>query len=270
MRLCCKAALLVLWFVLGLALAGGFFPVLHGLFTPGRAKGMKDSIKKAWLCGFGSILNLKVEKKGDVSESAGFLVSNHVSWIDIIVLGRFVPGCFVAKSDISGWPVIGFLARQAGTLFIRRGDKKEILKISESMSRHFRQNGTVIAFPEGTTSEGDGVLDFHASLFQPALSTKTAIQPVAIQYLGIAGSEAPFVGEDDFVPHLLKILKLETVDVRVIFLPAVDSVGKSRFAISTEARNQIARTLSQADDPLPRSLRSKSTMSPDEGIQGVR
>lgn len=246
-RLFFKAHRLALLFLIGFLIAGGIFPTIGLLLPPVRAKHLRDEIKLRWLRSFSSILNLKVLKNGSLAAGPAFVVSNHVSWLDIIVLGQFVPGCFAAKSDIASWPLIGYLSRQAGTVFIRRGDKKQILQTTEIMSWQLRQKGNVLVFPEGTTTAGDEVLDFHASLFQPAMLTKATIQPAAIRYLHQAKEAAPFIGDDEFVSHLFKILELEGIEVRLDFLPMIDAEGKTRNTISSDARQLIENALRTED-----------------------
>jgi 1-acyl-sn-glycerol-3-phosphate acyltransferase len=249
-RLYSKAVKLILLFLAGFLIAGGLFPILGRIRPPARAGCFRDAIKLRWLHCFSRILNLQVAKHGSAVHSPALIVCNHVSWLDIIVLGRFVPGCFAAKDDIAGWPVIGYLARQAGSVFIRRGDKRQILHTAERMAWQLRRNGNMLVFPEGTTTDGSEVLEFHASLFQPALLTRAAIQPAAIRYLNAAKESAPFVGDDEFVAHLLRMLALEKIEVRLDFLPAFQSEEKTRHGISREARNMISETL-RSGDPAP-------------------
>jgi len=186
-------------------------------------------------------MRLHIIREGELPKQPAILVSNHISWLDIIVIGQYLPACFIAKSDISSWPVIGYLSRQAGTIFIRRGDKKHILATAEKMVWVLKQDSNIVAFPEGTTTCGDDVLNFHASLFQPALLTKSAIQPTAIQYQGAAKQQAPFIGDDAFVPHLIKMLSLEKIEVHLSFLPVINSSGKNRHSVSHEARALIVK-----------------------------
>jgi len=250
-RLFYKLFLIILLFVNGCVITAGVFPVINALYPASNAKTRRDRIKKQWLQRFGSIMRLHIILDGELPEQPAILVSNHISWLDIIVIGQQLPVYFVAKSDISSWPVIGYLSRQAGTIFIRRGDKKHILETAEKMVWLLKQHNTIVAFPEGTTTRGDEVLDFHASLLQPALLTKSLIHPVAIQYQGAAKQQAPFIGDDDFVPHLIKMLSLEKIEVRLSFLPVVNSSGKSRQAVSDEARQRIVMRIS---DELPADI----------------
>ena len=238
-RLYYKLFLILLLFINGLFIAAGIFPALGLFYSAGQAKTKRDKLKTRWLRRFSAIVNLHISRNGELPEQGAMLVSNHISWLDIIVIGQYLPAYFVAKSDISSWPVIGYLARQSGTIFIRRGDKQHIRTTTEKMIWLLKQNSNIIAFPEGTTTKGDEVLHFHSSLFQPALLTKSAILPVALQYHGTAKELAPFVGDDDFVPHLLKMLTLDKIEVRLDFLPVINSVGKNRHAVSLETRDLI-------------------------------
>ncbi len=239
LRLCYRLFLIAILFINGLIIAGGIFPVLAILFSPSAAKIKRDALKVRWLRRFAAIVNLHVVKDGDLPGQGALLVSNHISWLDIIVIGQYLPACFVAKSDISSWPVIGYLARQGGTIFIRRGDKRHIRATAEKMLWQLKQCNNIIAFPEGTTTNGDELLHFHSSLFQPALLTKSLIQPVALQYQGAAKEHAPFVGDDEFVPHLIRMLMLDKIEVRLSFLAALDSSGRNRHSVSVAARDSI-------------------------------
>jgi lyso-ornithine lipid O-acyltransferase len=243
LSLCIKLFLTFLLFINGLIISGGIFPLLTLLFRPSDAKIKKDALKALWLQWFSKIINLEISKQGDLLEQGTLLVSNHISWLDIIVIGQFFPAYFVAKNDISGWPVIGFLARQSGTIFIRRGDKRHIRTTAEKMVWLLKQNSNIIAFPEGTTTAGNKVLHFHSSLFQPALLTRSPIQPVALHYLGAAKDQAPFIGDDGFIPHLMRILAMDKIEVRLSFLNLIDSTGKDRQSVSNEARDLIAEEI---------------------------
>jgi len=239
-----KLALIILLFSHGLIIAGGVFPVLNLLCSANNAKSRRDRLKTHWLKRFSAIVNLHVTQEGELPEPGTLLVSNHISWLDIIAIGQYLPAYFVAKSDISSWPIIGYLSRQGGTIFIRRGDKKHIKATTEKMVWVLKQKCNIIAFPEGTTTKGDEVLGFHASLFQPALLTRSAIQPVALQYRGAAEQHAPFIGDDDFIPHLIKMLSLDKIEVRVCFLPVIKSSGRDRHSVGVEAREMIFKAIS--------------------------
>jgi lyso-ornithine lipid O-acyltransferase len=242
-RLVFKVLHISLLFVSGLIIAGIIFPILAVLHKPVLVKHKRDALKLAWLKWFSSILGLQVKPVGKPFDHPCLVVSNHISWLDIIVLGCFKPAHFVAKSDILAWPVIGYLAKQGGTVFIRRGNKQQTLLMAETLAWLLKQNSTVILFPEGTTTAGEEVLTFHTSLFQSAVLTKSTIQPVAINYLGKARAVAPFIGDDDFVSHLIKILMLEKIEVRIDFHRPISAAGKDRQSVSNEARAMISESV---------------------------
>lgn len=253
-RLVYKLSFIILLFSYGLIIAGGVFPIINLLCSVNNAKNKRDALKIHWLKRFSAIVNLSITKEGELPESGTLLVSNHISWLDIIVIGQYLPAYFVAKSDILNWPIIGYLSRQGGTIFIRRGDKRHIKATTEKMVWVLKQNCNIIAFPEGTTTRGDEVLGFHASLFQPALLTRSAVQPVALQYQGAAEQHAPFIGDDGFIPHLIKMLALDKIEVRLSFLPVINSSGKNRHAVSLETRDIIWWKISEdlpVDDSIP-------------------
>lgn len=244
-RLWFKVLLIILLFALGLFIAGLIYPIIGLLFAANMEKRQRDQLKSLWFKCFNALIGLRISQEGNPLEKTSFLVSNHVSWVDIAVLSHFFPAYFVAKNDILSWPVIGYLAKQGGTIFIRRGDKKQVMATAERMVWLIKQNSTVIVFPEGTTTSGDDVLPFHASLFQPALLTKANIQPVALHYLNESKALAPFIGDDAFLPHMLRILSMDKVEVRVVFLPVINTAGKSRQAVCNEARELITNSVLQ-------------------------
>lgn len=238
-----KIKLIILLFLAGLVIVSAVFPAINKACQPVSARNRCNRIKMLWLRVFGRILRLRTEIDGQAVDGPAIIVANHISWLDIVALGEHLPGYFVAKSDILNWPVIGFISRQVGTIFVARGDKQTIHMTTEQMSWLLKQDSKVFAFPEGTTTDGSEVLPFHSSLLQPALLTRSAIQPVSLHYHGEAKSLAPFIGDDEFVPHLLKILTLDTIHVTLRLLPVLDCVDKNRQQLCKEARGLIQEAL---------------------------
>ena len=214
-------------------------PIINSFGSAETIRARRCLINKLWYQWVGKIINLKVTANGNLTKGRTVFVSNHVSWLDIIVIGQFCPGFFIAKNDISSWPVISILAKQAGTIFIKRGDNKDMLAISQKLISLLQNNTNIIAFPEGTTTRGDVVLPFHSSLIKPALLTDSAVQPIAIKYKGLAKEQAPFIGDDEFAPHLVKMLGMDKVEVNLHFLPVIETDGKNRHTVSREAHTAI-------------------------------
>ena len=238
-----KVFLVIILFIAALVITGIIYPLLTTFCSPPEASNKQGRLKIRWLRWFGMVIGLQAETAGEPAQTPCLLVSNHISWLDICLIGQYTPAHFVAKSDISGWPVIGFIARQIGTVFIRRGSKQQAKQTAERMAWLLKGQQCVCAFPEGTTTQGGNVLPFHSSLFQPALLTKAAIQPVSLEYLNSAKTCAPFVGEDSFLPHLFRLLSLPKIEARIEFHPVLATAGKTRQIVSAESRKYILAAL---------------------------
>ncbi|CAA9890594.1 1-acyl-sn-glycerol-3-phosphate acyltransferase [Candidatus Methylobacter favarea] len=249
LRLIYKASLIIVLFLAGLIIAGIIFPIINAACSINKATDNCNQLKMHWLKCFSRILNLHIQIDGKVVDGDAILVSNHISWLDIIAIGQLLPACFVAKNDILNWPLIGYLAVQGGTVFIRRGDKRQVRTTAEKMVWLLKQHRKIIAFPEGTTSDGSHILPFHSSLFQPALLTKAAIQPIALEYLGDTKALAPFIGEDAFVPHLLRMLAMEELHISMKILPVIKTAGKKRHELAKHSRDSICLALYSVTTP---------------------
>lgn len=151
--------------------------------------------------------------------------ANHVSWLDIFILNRVRATCFVAKSDIRHWPVIGWLVAGAGTVFIERGQRQAIKGVIQQMHQRFAQGGAVGFFPESTTSDGLSVRPFHASLFEAALSAELSVQPVALRFYhhGQRTARFAFIGEQSLIANLWVLLSSRDVSVECEFLPCISA-----------------------------------------------
>ncbi|MCH8497134.1 MAG: 1-acyl-sn-glycerol-3-phosphate acyltransferase [Marinobacter sp.] len=163
-------------------------------------------------------LGIRVTQTGVPAEAPVMFVSNHVSWADIPVLGGIAPLRFLSKAEVGRWPGIGWLAKQAGTLFIQRGTGQSDQR-RRCLSGALQGGESVLVFPEATTSSGESVLPFHGKLLTAASEAGTAIQPISLCYLrdGQPCEIAPFIGDDDFREHLTRMLSLPAVEVAVIF-----------------------------------------------------
>jgi 1-acyl-sn-glycerol-3-phosphate acyltransferase len=168
------------------------------------------------------------------------LAVNHVSWLDIPALGGLRPMRFVSKAEVAHWPLLGWLASVAGTLFLQRG-AHQASAIAAAVADALQSGATIAIFPEGTTTDGRQLRRFHARLFAAADGGRTLVQPVAIRYgLGPEpDTVAPFVGDDTLVSHLLRVLRHPSMQVSVSFLPPIQSHGMSRRALAQAVYDAI-------------------------------
>src|SRR5690606_36498168 len=126
-----------------------------------------------------------------------------VSWLDIETLHAVRAASFVAKAEIARWPLVGWLAAQAGTIFHKRGDNDSLARVMATMCQRLRAGSSVAVFPEGGTGRGDRLRPFHARIFQVAVDTGVPIQPVAILYGrdGRMDLNVPFRAGEKFLPN---------------------------------------------------------------------
>lgn len=236
-------ALLVLLACLGaLAAVILVFPVLR-LLGEVPAQSLRDKVQIAWFRCFLVTLGVRVSRRGQWSPNAPLWVANHISWLDIVVLGAQAPLTFIAKQDVAGWPIFGFLASRTGSLFIRRGDPEDTKRVGERMTWLLRQGRTLLLFPEGTSSSGESVLRFHPRLFHPAKRAGVAVQPIALDYKDKAGEIVPFIGDASFLPHLLAVLTIPRISVELSFGAEIDSEHLNRDELAHCARQTVVDCL---------------------------
>lgn len=135
------------------------------------------------------IFRIKVETVGELTtHRPSLFVGNHISYLDVFVLGGLVPGYFIAKSEVAGWPVLGQLAKLQNTLFFERRSGRAAAQI-EIMQQHLREQGNLILFPEGTSTYGTTVQPFKSSLFKAAEidDQDVQIQPITVSYTHCRG-----------------------------------------------------------------------------------
>jgi 1-acyl-sn-glycerol-3-phosphate acyltransferase len=141
--------------------------------------------------------------------ACGLVVSNHLSYLDIIIISAAMPCFFVAKMEISGWPFFGKAARTGGTIFVDRASLASAMSVAEQITERLRLPVPVLLFPEGTSTDGAQVLRFHSRLIDPATTAGAPITAAAIRYVlegGMEERELCWYGDEGFTAHLWKVL----------------------------------------------------------------
>lgn len=161
------------------------------------------------------IMNVKFDIRGTVPEPPFFLVSNHLSYADVFVLFAQLRCLFVAKSDVKHWPLIGFIVKTCGILFIDRQKKRDIKRVNDKISKNINSNQGIIVFPEGTTSPGTEVLRFRAPLLEYPASTGFPVTYVALSYQTPDTEDPAYKSvcwwdERSFFSHFYELLKLNS------------------------------------------------------------
>lgn len=200
------------------------------------------------------ILNIKVEVLGVPSgqDRPLLFVSNHASWLDIIVLGSTGPLCFIAKSEIANWPLFGTFARLQRSIFVDRARRHGTGQVNQSIAKTLSGGDPVVLFGEGTSSDGNRVLQFRSALLgglRDAMEEngRGFVQPVSIAYRKFHGipmgrqyrEVAAWYGDMDLVPHLLRVLREGAIDVTVAF-------GKVMEVAHADDRKTLSRNVESA------------------------
>ncbi|MEZ5848730.1 MAG: lysophospholipid acyltransferase family protein [Geminicoccaceae bacterium] len=215
-----------------------------------RARG---SLIRLWCGGCCAIAGLRVRTLGrPYVDRPTLFVANHLSYIDIPVIGSRVDGAFVAKKEVAGWPVVGFLARYCGTIFIHRHWRDALIQ-RNILARRLRAE-SVLLFPEGTSSDGRTVLPFKSSLFSVAepwiMDRPIAVQPISLRHAAFldgtpmtpenAGLYA-WVDDARLLPHMWQMLALPGLHIIMSFgEPVMSWKVKGRKPLARFMRNEVA------------------------------
>ena len=242
--------------------------MLHGFVVQRRFARMDAAQREArigwWATGLLRALDIVIEEAGRAPPPGPrLLVANHVSWLDVAALHACCPRArFVAKREVHGWPLVGRMAADAGTLFIERARRRDALRIVHQIAEALSAGGTVAVFPEGTTSDGRGVLPFHANMLQAALAAPAPLQPVALRYAdahGTPSAAVEYVGDTTLGRSLWRVACAERLCVRLQWLAprGVDGAAggaADRQTLASQLRADIETALdvgsSSNDDAL--------------------
>lgn len=195
------------------------------------------------------------------------LVANHISWLDIFLMLASTSAHFVAKIEIASWPVVGRLVTGAGTLFIERGKRHAVHQLNERIGSMLAEGRRIAVFPEGTTSDGLRLLQFHGNLLEPALRTQAPMVPVGIRYTDLAGhysADIDFTGNMSFGESMKRVLGAPGFIATLHTLPALSGPATRQLA-ARAARAAIAERLAlPLDDTVPDTLRSALSAARDK------
>ncbi|MEL0003810.1 MAG: lysophospholipid acyltransferase family protein [Rhodospirillales bacterium] len=176
------------------------------------------------------IFSLKITQLGSMrSDRPTLFISNHISYLDIFVLGAVIDGSFVAKAEVSKWPIVGFMAKLQRTIFIERQRRSSTGEQRNMLQLRLEESDNVILFPEGTSHDGARVLSFKSALFAAAEreidGSPVMIQPVSIAYTTMDGlpltraqrSTVAWYGDMSLLPHIIQFLKASRTGVTLKF-----------------------------------------------------
>ena len=191
------------------------------------------------------ILKVKVIIHGEptslLASQPYLLVANHISWLDIHVINSIRPVIFVAKADVSKWPIFGYLASMLGTIFIQREKLSDIKRVIHLMKEQLTHQEVVAIFPEGTSSNGKKVLPFKANLFESAHQASVDVLPITIQYKekGQYSDKAAFIGDMELIDSVKSILNTNHLEAH-IYLSGKLSAHLTRQELASQAHQCVA------------------------------
>lgn len=222
------------------------------------------------------LMGLEVVVRGRrATEGPVLFVSNHSSYLDITVLGSVIPGSFVAKTEVAGWPFFGLLAKLQRTVFVERKARAEVGKQRDDLGGRLDAGDSLILFPEGTSSDGNRTLPFKTALFAVA-ARRIADRPLTVQPVSVTPTRLdgipmgvafrPFYawyGDMDLAPHLWQAFKLGGMTVEVEFHPPVTIEGfSSRKALAEHCHRTVSLGVARAVCGRPEPAVAKTDPAP--------
>lgn len=173
-----------------------------------------------------------------------FVVSNHLSWTDIIALASVHPFVFLAKKEVSTWPVLGFLARLQRTIFVDRNTPKLISSVNAALAQALRDGLDVVVFAEGTSTDGSTPPRFNSAHFDALRDVDAVVAPAAIFYtLDGKVSDVGWYGSMTFLPHLGALLNLRKLRCHIAFGEEIHASGKDRKTLASQTQSAVRALL---------------------------
>jgi 1-acyl-sn-glycerol-3-phosphate acyltransferase len=199
---------------------------------------------RLWTGALCRVLGVQIERTGTVPDRPFFLVSNHLTYLDILVLGHECPARFVGKAELRHWPLVGWLCRGAGVIFIDRSSRRDVVRVGGEIERTFEEREGVVVFPEGTSTRGHEVAPFKPPVLAWPSMRGLPVHAVTLSYR-LADDQPPadqvvaWWGGMTFVPHLLRLLQLPRIEARVHFDPE-PIVDEDRKRLAERLRAKVA------------------------------
>jgi 1-acyl-sn-glycerol-3-phosphate acyltransferase len=228
------------------------------------------ALNRAWSLELLRLCGMKLVVHNDQArlDSGVLVVGNHISWIDIYVINAWRPTPFVSKAEIRRWPVIGWLAQQLGTVFIEREKRSDAKRIVHELAQRLGSGELMCVFPEGTTSNGLGLLPFHSNLFQAAVLASCPVQPICLMYADTRGQTVAPAYIDDLTLGVCidAILRGAPITAHLHVCEAL-APGAERRVLAREAQAAIERALRSMQTALGATTANvESDATSDESI----
>lgn len=173
-------------------------------------------LRRKWLSHVPFMMGMKMQIEGIPGQGTCLYVANHIGYIDPFVILINVEANVVAKAEILKWPLVGLGGYMAGTIFVKREIKSSRMETLLAVRSALQEGTSILIFPEGTTTAGNGTLPFKPRSFEAALLAGVPVQPIALLY---DSPRVAFIGKDTFIPHFFRLFRMRNITGRVIFGP---------------------------------------------------
>ncbi len=218
-----------------------------GAVYPFASKTARDRYVRRWSSKLLAIAGIKMQiNHPERMVARSLIVANHISWLDIFLIYSRFNGHFIAKSAMANWPIIGYLGRKVGTLYLDRSSGRDLKQILGKLIDNLNAEERCIFFPEGTTAKQGEMLPFHPNLFESAIHAGLPIQPFAIRYLTPNGNYADavdFTGDTSMAESIKRIFSADGITAELTILPVISPEGKNRRSLAEEAKTAIQSAL---------------------------
>ncbi len=177
---------------------------------------------RTWSRGFARILRMRVTVRGPSPSAPYLLVTNHLSYVDIILLASHLGCTFISRHDVASWPIFGHLTTKMGTIYLDRNTRKDLVRVSQAMAAALARGEGVVLFAEGTSTCGNRVQLLKPSLLEIAVQSRQPVHYASLSYRTPAGEMPAHLavcwwGEMAFSPHVLNLLKLKKFQAEIVF-----------------------------------------------------
>lgn len=229
----------------------GVAHALGGLFTimvrfPRMPREQRELAVQVWAARMLAIMGVTVDVRGQPPlQGPMLLVSNHISWLDILVMHAARHCRFVSKAAVRRWPLVGPLATGAGTLYIERASRRDAMRVVHQMADSLKAGDIVAVFPEGTTGDGRTTLPFHGNLIQAAISAGAPVLPVALRFIDTETGETSFapsyIGDETLVGSIWRTISAPGITAVVRFGEPQQAEGRDRRTWARDLREEVLR-----------------------------
>lgn len=208
---------------------------------------------RVWSAGLVTALGMDVEVIGTPPPKPFFMVANHLSYLDILVLGARLGPTFISKHELASWPVLGHLARVTGVIFVNRDRKRDAMRVLEEIDTAVGRGAGVVLFPEGTSTRGDQIYPLKTALLEWAARRTYPVHAVSLRYATSApgystADDVCWWGDAQFAPHFLNLLAIPRVRATLSFSPE-PVIEDDRTRLGLRLRSALSATFQPIESP---------------------